>query len=90
MEAEPVGITTITSREFDQDVSKAKRCAAKGPVFITERGRPTHVLLTIESYLKINQKEATIVELLAMTETAEIEFDPPRLQGKLTKTVDFD
>ena len=85
-----MGITTITSREFDQDVSEAKRCAAKGPVFITERGRPTHVLLTIESYLKINQKEATIVELLAMTETAEIDFDPPRLQAKLTRTVDFD
>ena len=85
-----MGITTITSREFEQDVSEAKRCTAEGPVFITDRGRPTHVLLTIDSYLKIADKEATIVDLLAMTQAAEIDFDPPRLQGKLFGTVDFD
>lgn len=90
MEAEPVGITTITSREFAQDVNKATRCAAEGPVFITDRGRPTHVLLTIDSYLKITDKEATVVEMLAMTQAADIDFDPPRLQGELIRTVDFD
>ena len=41
-------ITTLTSREFNQDVSKAKRDAAMGPIFITDRGRTAHVLLTIE------------------------------------------
>ena len=89
MEAEPVGITTITSREFEQDVSEAKRRTAEGPVIITDRGRPTHVLLTIESYLKITDKEGTIVELLAMPQAAEIDFDPPRLRGKLAGTVDL-
>ena len=38
-------IKFITSREFNQDVSKAKRAALKGPIFITDRGRPAHVLL---------------------------------------------
>ena len=84
-----MGITTITSREFEQDVSEAKRRTAEGPVIITDRGRPTHVLLTIESYLKITDKEGTIVELLAMTQAAEIDFDPPRLEGKLFGTVDL-
>ncbi len=40
----------VTSREFNQDTSGAKRAAASGPVFITDRGRPAHVLLTFEDY----------------------------------------
>ncbi|MCY3727553.1 MAG: type II toxin-antitoxin system Phd/YefM family antitoxin [Nitrospira sp.] len=84
-----MGIKTITSREFNQDVSKAKRDALKGPVFITDRGRPAHVLLTIEDYQKITEKEASIVELLAMPEAADIDFDPPRLNRKLQRTADL-
>ena len=82
-------ITIFNSREFIQDVSKAKRCAATGPVFITERGRTAYVLLTIESYLKITDKEATVGELLAMSQAADIDFDPPRPKGKLSGTVDL-
>jgi hypothetical protein len=33
-------ITTLTSREFNQDASRAKKAAQQGPVFITDRGRP--------------------------------------------------
>jgi len=42
--------TRISSREFNQDTSAAKRAAAKGPVYITDRGRPAHVLLTFDAY----------------------------------------
>jgi len=42
--------TTITSREFNQGTSRAKRAAGSGPVYITDRGRPAHVLLTFEDY----------------------------------------
>lgn len=82
-------IKTITSREFNQDVSKAKRATLKGPVFITDRGRPAHVLLTIEDYQKIMEKETCIVQLLAMPEAADIDFDPPQLNRKLQRTVDL-
>jgi prevent-host-death family protein len=41
-------MTTLSSREFNQDTSKAKKAAKSGPVFITDRGRPAHVLLSIE------------------------------------------
>jgi hypothetical protein len=34
-----MAITTITSREFNQDVSRAKRAAKKGPVIVTGRGK---------------------------------------------------
>ncbi len=37
----------VTAREFNQDISKAKRFAAAEPVFVTDRGRPTHVLLSV-------------------------------------------
>ena len=42
--------TTLSSRELNQDVGRAKRAARLGPVFITDRGRPAHVLLSIEDY----------------------------------------
>src|SRR2546429_2100256 len=42
--------TKLSSREFNQDTSRAKRAAKRGPVFITDRGRPSHVLLTVEEY----------------------------------------
>ncbi len=70
-------MTTITSRTFNQDISKAKRNAAHGPVIITDRGRPAHVLLTIEQYQKITGKEKSILDLLAMPHLAEVDLDPP-------------
>lgn len=79
-----MAITTMTSREFNQDVSKAKRCTAHGPVFITDRGRPAYVLITIEEYEQIFGNQASIADLLAMPETADdVPFEPPRLDGKL-------
>lgn len=83
-------ITTLSSREFNQDTSRAKKAARKGPVFITDRGRPAHVLLTIEDYQTMTRGPMTLAEALAQPEGADIEFDPPRLQGPLSKPVDFD
>lgn len=82
-------ITTVSSREFNQDVSKVKRAAANGPVFITDRGQPSHVLLTIEDYQKITDQQASIVDLLAMPDAGEIDFEPPRLNQRLYKPADL-
>lgn len=56
----------MSSREFNQDVSRAKRAARTEPVFITDRGRPTHVLLAIESFRRLSGPRETIADLLAM------------------------
>ena len=77
--------TKLSSREFNQDTSRAKRAAKRGPVFITDRGRPSHVLLTVEEYQKLTEGQKSIVDLLGMTQAAEIEFEPPRLKGTLHK-----
>lgn len=81
--------TILTSREFNQDASGAKRAARKGPVIITDRGRPAHVLLTIEAYQKLTQKSASIAELLAMPGVADIPFEAPRM-GRMARPADLD
>jgi len=83
-----VPITTVSSREFNQDASGAKRAASKGPVIITDRGRPAHVLLTIEAYQKLTQKTASIADLLAMPGVADIGFEPPRV-GRIAQPADL-
>lgn len=74
-----MAITTISSRDFNQNVSRARKAAGKGPVFITDRGRPAQVLLSIEEYRKITGKHESIVDLLGDPKAAEIDFEPPRL-----------
>ena len=71
-------ITTLSSREFNQDTSRAKKAASEGPVFITDRGRPAHVLLSIEEYQRITGGHRKIADALAMPDLADIDFDPPR------------
>ena len=71
-------ITTLSSREFNQDTSRAKKAASDGPVFITDRGKPAHVLLSIEEYQRITGQRRNIADALSMPDLADIEFDPPR------------
>ena len=84
-----MAITTFSSREFNQDVTRAKKATQKGPVFITDRGRPAHVLLTIEEYQRLTGDRASVVDLLAMPDQSEIEFEPPRLRGPLLRPADL-
>jgi len=44
---------TMTSRAFNQDTSGAKKAAESGPVVITDRGKPAHVLLTFKDYERL-------------------------------------
>src|SRR6202034_984454 len=73
-----MAVTTLSSREFNQDTSRAKKAAQRGPVFITDRGRPAHVLLSIEEYQKLAGRSKTLAEALHMPGAAEIAFNPPK------------
>ena len=73
-----MAITTISSREFNQGASEAKRAATHGPVFITDRGRPAHVLMTFADYQRLTKQRRNIADTLAMPGIAGIEFEPPR------------
>ncbi len=82
-------VTTFSSREFNRDVTRAKKAARNGPVFITDRGRPAHVLLSVEDYRRLTGAQASIVDLLAMPDDVEIEFESPHLHGPLCRPVDL-
>ncbi len=86
-----MAITTLSSREFNQDTAKAKRTARNGPVFITDRGRPAHVLLSIKEYKQITNRGKSILDLLYMPEMAEVDpdFEFPRMGDELFKPVDL-
>ncbi len=81
-------ITTFSSREFNQSASEAKKAANKGPVFITDRGRPAHVPLSIEDYRKLAGGQVTLADALAQHDVPEFDFEPPRAGG-LYKAVDL-
>jgi prevent-host-death family protein len=67
-------MTTLTSREVNQDFGRAKKAATAGPVIITDRGRPAHVLLNIEAYRSLNNSSESVAEGLASDDTID-DFD---------------
>ena len=75
-----MAITTLSSREFNQDTGRAKRASSKGPVFITDRGKPAHVLLSMEEYQRLSGKQRNVLDTLSMPGLADIEFEPPRMR----------
>jgi prevent-host-death family protein len=71
----------FSSREFNQHTSRAKEAARRGPVIITERGRPAHVLLTFEEYQRLAGSKESIIERLGQPpgiEDVELEIPPLR------------
>ncbi len=85
-----VSITTISSREFNQDAGGAKRAAENGPVIITDRGRPSHVLLSFDEYRKLLGGGPSLLEALAQKEEGDFDFEPPRMGDDIFRPVDFD
>lgn len=69
-------MTMMTAREFNRDVSAAKREASRGPVVITDRGEPAYVLLSIDEYRRFGERGASLVERLSMDDDLEVEFEP--------------
>ena len=82
--------TTISSREFNQDAGGAKKAAEKGPVIITDRGRPAHVLLCFDDYQKLVGAGPSLLEALAQKEEGDFDFEPPRMGDDIFRSVDLD
>ena len=82
-------ITTISSRAFNQDAGGAKKAADKGPVIITDRGRPAHVLLSFEDYRKLLGDGPSLLEVLRQKEDGDFEFQPPRMGDDISRSVDL-
>lgn len=76
-----MSITTFTSREFNQFAGEAKKASRGGPVFITSRGTPSHVLLSIDDYRRLSGGMTTLAQALAQQDGPGFEFDTPRASG---------
>lgn len=70
-------VTKMSSREFNQDTSGAKKAAAHGPVYITDRGRPAHVLLSYEDYERLLGAEHVLDRLGEPAGVEDIELAVP-------------
>ena len=81
-------ITTVSSREFQQNANQAQKATRSGPVFITNRGKPAQVLLSIEEYQRITGQRRSIVAALSMPGLSEIELAPHRSRD-LPRPADF-
>jgi prevent-host-death family protein len=76
-----MAITTFTSREFNQFAGEAKKASRAGPVFITSRGTPSHVLLSIDDYRQLSGGVTTLAQALAQQDGPEFEFAAPHARG---------
>ena len=66
-------MSTVSSRDFNQDVSAAKRAASTEPVIITDRGKPSHVLLSIDQYQRLVADRRSIVDWLSAEDDIDLE-----------------
>ena len=81
-------MSTLTSRELNHDVSSAKKAAQSGPVIITDRGKPSHVLMTYDDFNRLSGKRRSLVEALSMPGLSEIDFAPERVEI-ISRTLDL-
>ncbi|WP_129658744.1 type II toxin-antitoxin system prevent-host-death family antitoxin [Rothia halotolerans] len=81
--------TTITSRDFNRDVSAAKRAAEQGPVTITDHGRRSHVLLTAEEFDRLTSGQEPMGDRLWKDQDPSIEFDLPERRVEPARELDL-
>ncbi|MBU3551431.1 type II toxin-antitoxin system Phd/YefM family antitoxin [Polynucleobacter sp. MWH-Berg-3C6] len=72
-------VTTLSSREFNQDTGRAKKASETGPVVITDRGKPAHVLMTFSDYQRVVGKRKNILDLVGMKGASDIDFEPAKI-----------
>ena len=79
---------TLPIQDFIQNAADATDAANTEPVFITERGRTTHVLLKFSDYQRLIREHRNMAELLSVPDMADIEFEPVRSR-ETPKPADF-
>jgi len=83
-----MAITSLPTQEFAQDVYKALSLTENGPVYITDCGIDTHVLLSYVDYQRLLAPRSNIAHSLAMPEEADLELEISRVNIHL-RPADF-
>lgn len=80
-------MTSMSSLEFDRDAGKAQQLAENGPVFITDHGEASYVLLSIDQYKKLAGQIRTQSDSAARND-----LDParPKMGDADDRAVEFD
>ena len=84
-----MAIHNMSSRQFNQDTGGAKKAANSGPVFITDRGVPSHVLISIEEYNRLTGNQISLLKVLVHESSRDIDFSPPKLKGPELQNADL-
>jgi prevent-host-death family protein len=86
-------VMTVSARDFARDLASAKRAVVKGPVFITNRGKPAYALLKIDDYHRLASggRNVSLLELMdSMPSTAGIEYEAPKIKIDGLRVPDFE
>lgn len=80
----------MSSREFNQNPSEAKRVAAEGPLIVTDRGEPAFVLLRYDTYRRLaGERGPSLLDALRQDEPeADFDFTVERI-GDIARPVDL-
>lgn len=70
--------STFTSRDFNRDPGSIKRAALAGPVFITDRNKPSLVVLAIKDYERLAGRGTSLLDVLMPDEDQDFDFEPPK------------
>ena len=86
-----MAVTTVSAREFARDLSHAKRATKNGPVFVTDRGKPTFALLKIEDYYRLTgEKPRSLLELMNSIPGGDFEWEAPKMGSMGFKPADLE
>lgn len=69
---------TFTSRDFNRDPGSIKRAALSGPVFITDRNKPSLVVMAIKDYERLAGRGTSLLDVLMPDDEQDFDFEPPK------------
>lgn len=78
-------MSVVSARTFNQSPSKIKAMASDGPVFVTDRGKPTLVVLNMADYQRMSGG-GSVLDAVRMDE--DIDFEPVIMRD-LGRTAQF-
>ena len=85
-----MAVTSVSARAFARDLAHAKRATATGPVFVTDRGKPTYALLKIEDYYKLTgERPPSLLEVMESLGGGDFGFEAPRLDRMGIETAEL-
>jgi hypothetical protein len=65
-------INTLSSRDLE--------AVQNGPLIITDRGKPSYVLMTYDEFNRLSGQPRSLIDVLAMPDLSQIDFSPERIE----------